>query len=158
MSGSDHPRQGRTEVAQGAFLAAYAQTGNITAAAKAAGIARQSHYDWLAADPEYAKRFADAHEEAIERLEAEARRRASVGVEEPVYYKGKQIGAVRRYSDTLLIFLLKAARPSVYRDRVDVTHDDAARKAVAEASDEELLEAADKLRATVEARRGGDGG
>jgi hypothetical protein len=36
-----------------AFLAAYAVTCSITAAAKGARINRGTHYDWLQADPEY---------------------------------------------------------------------------------------------------------
>jgi len=66
--------------------------------------------------------FAAAWDEALEiatgSLELEARRRAQKGVLEPVYYKGKKVGAVRKYSDTLLIFLLKAHRPDKYRDNV----------------------------------------
>lgn len=51
-------------------------------------------------------------------LEDEAVRRAYVGVEEPLFYQGKQCGTVRKYSDTLLIFLLKGAKPAKYRERV----------------------------------------
>jgi hypothetical protein len=49
-------------------------------------------------------------------LEDEAVRRAYHGVEEPVFYKGVQCGSVTSYSDTLLMFLLKARKPAVYRD------------------------------------------
>lgn len=87
-----------------AFLAAYAVQGNVAGAARVAGIHRSDHYRWLA-DVEYAKRFAEVEEDAIEGLEAEARKRAFAG------------------SDVLLIFLLKASRPSKYRERVDVTLD-----------------------------------
>ncbi len=44
-------------------------------------------------------------------------RRAFEGVEEPVFHQGKQCGTIRRYSDTLTIFLLKAHRPAKYRER-----------------------------------------
>ena len=33
-----------------------------------------------------------------------------------MYHRGKAIGAIREFSDTLLIFLLKGAKPSKYRD------------------------------------------
>ena len=33
-------------------------------------------------------------------------------------YQGSQVGTVRRYSDTLLIFLLKGRRPEKFKDRV----------------------------------------
>jgi hypothetical protein len=44
------------------------------------------------------------------------------GVEEPIVYQGEITNTVRRYSDTLLIFLLKARRPEKFRDNVKVEH------------------------------------
>ena len=52
----------------------------------------------------------------------EARRRALTGVEEPVYYKGEAVDRTAKYSDTLLIFLLKAHRPEKFRDNVSAEH------------------------------------
>ena len=64
--------------------------------------------------------FEEASEDAADSLEAEARRRAVEGVEEPVgWYKGQAGGVVRKYSDTLLIFLLKGRRPELYRERFE---------------------------------------
>lgn len=113
-----------------AFLAAYARTGNVTQAAAAAGITRRTHYVWLHEDgPDgdaYREAFERAEEEAADWLEAEARRRAVEGV---VRYKFDKKGNPLRhpvtgepyyeleYSDTLLIFLLKGARPDKYADR-----------------------------------------
>lgn len=114
---TQHKKGGRS-AKQRAFLAAYAETGNITAAAKLSKVARKTHYRWLD-DQAYSADFADAHEQACDALEAEARRRAHDGVDEPVFYKGSVCGAVRRYSDTLLIFLLKGAMPEKYKDRVE---------------------------------------
>jgi hypothetical protein len=102
-------------------LAAYARTGNIAAAARAAKCHRSQHYEWLH-DPAYAEAFLAAQEEAVEALELEARRRAEKGVVKPVYYQGEVCGTVREYSDTLLIFLLKAARPERYRDNARIEH------------------------------------
>ena len=85
-------------------MAALAKTGNISASARAAEIERTTHYRWLRSDPEYARAAEQAMEEAVDVLEAVARKRAIIG------------------SDTLLIFLLKAARPEKYRDRYDVRH------------------------------------
>lgn len=100
-----------------AFLAAFAEVGTITHAAELAGIDRQAHYRWLKDDPDYPALFADADEKACEKLEQEARRRAIEGVGEPVFYKGEPCGTVQKYSDTLLIFLLKGAMPEKYRER-----------------------------------------
>lgn len=100
------------------FLEGYRRSGNIRAAAEAAGIARRTHYNWIESDPEYAGAFEEAREDAADVLEAAAWKRAVVGVEEPTgWYQGMPGGTVRKYSDTLLIFLLKGMRPEKYRDR-----------------------------------------
>lgn len=72
----------------------------ITAAAKASGICRRTAYSWRESDKTFAEAWDDALEIGTEKLETEATRRALEG------------------SDTLLIFLLKARRPKVYRERV----------------------------------------
>jgi hypothetical protein len=59
----------------------------------------------------------------MDRLESEAFRRAHDGVDEPIVGRiGKDLDGVvttvKRYSDGLLQFLLKAHRPEVYKDRV----------------------------------------
>ncbi len=104
---------------QDAFLTAFTEHATISAAATAIHINRHTHYNWLESDEGYAARFKEAEEGVTEALEAEARRRAQVGVEEPVHFQGKRVDVIRRYSDTLLIFLLKARRPDTYRERFD---------------------------------------
>lgn len=99
------------------FLAAFAEVGNITRAAELAGISRQAHYEWMRDDPDYPALFKEADQQACDRLEQEARRRAVQGVDEPVFYRGDECGTVRKYSDTLLIFLLKGAMPDKYKER-----------------------------------------
>lgn len=109
-----------------AFLVAFAQCGNVAQAAELAGIHRTTHYDWLGSDPQYAAAFVEAEDEAADRLEQEARRRAVEGVrrEKSYYYKGERVGVdvETDYSDTLLIFLLKGLRPEKYRDNVKQEH------------------------------------
>lgn len=104
------------------FLAVYRKLGNISAAARRARVARSEHYRWLRETPDYGAQFEDAREEAIERLEEEAHRRAYAGVLKPLMYRGRVAKLVREYSDVLLIFLLKAARPEKYRDNYHVEH------------------------------------
>ena len=58
-------------------------------------------------------------EQVTQALEDEAIRRAYHGVQRPVTIAGKR-ELVTGYSDTLLIFLLKGARPHKYRDNVHV--------------------------------------
>ena len=107
-----------------AFLAALSETGNVSKAAEASGINRRSHSRWLQEDDEYRVATAEALDAAADKLEEEARRRAHDGFDEPVYYQGEVCGTVRKYSDTLLIFLLKGARPDKYRERTSITVED----------------------------------
>lgn len=108
-----------------AFLAAMANTANVLRAAEIAGIDRDNHYLWLKKDPDYATAFEIARGRGADALEAEAVRRAHEGVTKPIFHGGKPIGipaAVREYSDTLLIFLLKGRNPAVFSDRLKQEH------------------------------------
>jgi hypothetical protein len=98
------------------FLERYAETASIAMASRHAGVSRRTHLNWRKKDRRFEAACHEALESAIDEIEAEARRRAKDGILEPVYYGGKAVGAVRTYSDTLLMFLLKAARPEKYRD------------------------------------------
>ncbi len=97
------------------------ETGNVSAAARHAGVSRQTVYKERGASEQFREAWDDAMEEAMDLLEAEARRRAYDGTLKPVYYKGAPVGEIREYSDTLTIFLLKGRRPDVFKDRQDVT-------------------------------------
>ena len=70
----------------------------------------------------------NAVEQGIDTLEFEARRRECEGVDEPVFHKGEECGHVRRYSDALLMFLLRSHRPEKFRERFDHRIDDPNRK------------------------------
>jgi len=105
---------------QRAFLAAYARAGTLVGASAASGCSRTSHYQWLT-DSVYRGAFEQAKLEASEFLEAEARRRAVDGVQEPVFYQGQICGYVMKYSDALLIKLLQANLPEKFKDRVETT-------------------------------------
>ena len=121
----------QTLAQQQAFLTAYANVGVITAAAKLVEIDRKRHYEWLADPkkyPTYRAAFADAHEQAADRLEAEMFRRGVQGVEKPVFGKlpGKdtgsgKIGTIPEYSDRMLELLIKARRPERFRERFEHT-------------------------------------
>src|SRR4051794_11696208 len=93
------------------FLESLARTGNVSASADAASVHRSTVYEHAERHPDFAEEWETAVEIAVDALELEARRRAFEGTEEPVFYKGQQCGKIRKYSDTLLIFLLKAHRP-----------------------------------------------
>lgn len=113
-------KQQRTLMGQARFLVMFRQCGNVLRSAQAVGIGRRTVYDWLQEEA-FKRLYDEAHEDALDILEEEARRRAVDGVEEPVVSAGKLVTTVRRYSDTLLIALLKAKRPETFRDRIEHT-------------------------------------
>ena len=105
------------------FTEALVETGgNVTAAAKAINVRRETAYWHRNNDPLFALAWDDAVEAGTAALEQEAYRRAFGGTKKPVYQAGKLVGHIKEYSDTLTIFLLKARRPEVYRERYDVRH------------------------------------
>lgn len=103
------------------FLEAFAVCSSVQKAARWAGVHRQTHYDWLSADPTYPARFEEARRRAGQTLEDEAVRRAVEGVRRPVLYRGKQVYIQGEpqyeiaYSDPLLIRLLEANDPERFR-------------------------------------------
>jgi hypothetical protein len=100
------------------FLKALADTGSVTAAVAVAGTSRTRCYELRKGDQVFAAAWDEAEEVAADRLEDEARRRAVEGVPEPLVSAGKLVRdddgqpiSIRRYSDNLLLALLKAHRP-----------------------------------------------
>lgn len=106
------------------FIEALRSTGNISKAAKLVKIDRKTVYNWKEADTAFSKQWEKALDEASDLLEDEAKRRAYEGVKKPIYQGGKRVGFVKEYSDTLLIFLLKGAKPEKYRERFEHTGKD----------------------------------
>ena len=69
----------------------------------AAGVPRCTWYDWMESDASFAALVVDASGHVSDELEEEAIARAKSG------------------SDTLLMFLLKARRPAIYREKHTIT-------------------------------------
>jgi hypothetical protein len=93
--------------------------GFVGKACEAVAISRKSVYAWRETDLEFAAEWDRAVELATEDLEKEARRRAYDGVQEPVFYQGEICGHVQKFSDTLLMFTIKARKPE-YRDKIQI--------------------------------------
>ncbi|WP_043614259.1 hypothetical protein [Chromobacterium violaceum] len=100
------------------FLEVLADTANVTKAANTIKMARRYMYELKAKDKRFSAAWDDAVVHGTAALEDEAARRAMEGTLRPVFYKGEKCGTIREYSDTLLIFLLKARDPEKYADRV----------------------------------------
>lgn len=82
------------------FVEAFPRFYSVTATAKAVGIHRDTHYDWLKTAPGYAEAFAKARVDAIDVLQGQLHTRALAG------------------SDTCLIFALKGLLPEVYNRKM----------------------------------------
>ncbi len=91
----------RTDRAREAFLATMAATCNVSESARAAGIGRSSAYEWREDDPDFAKAWDDAEQEAADLLEKTAWERAT-GPDK---------------SDRMLEILLKAHRPHKFVEK-----------------------------------------
>ncbi len=111
-------RAGARYVWRPAFISALSKTGNVTVSAEAAGINRTTAYASFNSDPEFAEQWNEAVQEAADRIEAEALRRATRGVNKPVWYKGQQVGTELEYSDTLMLAMLKGHKPDKYGDKL----------------------------------------
>ena len=99
------------------FLEALSEGLNVREACRRAGTHPSTVYNHRAADEAFRACWNRAMERGTELLEQEAVRRAYHGVEKPVFYKGEQCGTVQDYSDSLLMFVLRARRPELYRDK-----------------------------------------
>lgn len=112
----------KTPKKEDVFLLALAESGNVTRAAKKAKLSRTQLYNKRKADLAFAKIWDEAEALGVSALEDEARRRAYDGWLEPVFHKGVRVGTVRKFSDTLLIVLLKAHKPEKYRENMKIKH------------------------------------
>ncbi len=89
---------------QDRFITAFAETGIVVDAAKAVGVGRSLVYAERDRNPDFKARWDAIEEWTTEELEQVAKRRARDG------------------SDLLMIFLLKARRPAIYRENVKIEH------------------------------------
>lgn len=98
------------------FLRLYPKTRSVGKAAQKIGVSRQALYLARENDRDFDEQWKEITENLKEDLEVEAYRRAHTGCNRPIFYKGEKVGSVKEYSDTLLIFLLKAMDPQKYRE------------------------------------------
>lgn len=107
------------------FLAAFEERGTVIQACRAAGVGRSTVYEERKRNQAFADAWAEVEEDTTEIMEREGYRRAVEGWIERQKFERNEAGElelveqVRKFSDTLLIFLLKARRPKVYRERIE---------------------------------------
>jgi hypothetical protein len=99
------------------FIAELAKYPNVTAAASVIGMSTVQLYHLKKRIKKFGTEWDTALNIGVKACEDEAHRRAFNGVDEPVFYQGVPCGSIRKYSDTLAMFLLKAHEPERFRDR-----------------------------------------
>ena len=110
------------------FLESLSVCANVTQAVQKAGACRSAVYEYRSKHPEFAAQWEAAYQAAVDDLEAEAWRRAVRGTDEPVFQRGEHVGDIRKYSDALMVELLRGHRPKRYRNRIEITVREEARR------------------------------
>jgi hypothetical protein len=105
------------------YLKILEETGDRSLACKLMGLDPQALRAALGRDRIFYSKVLQMEAKYQAELEKEARRRAIDGVEEGVYFKGKQIATEKKYSDALLSKLLDASDRDKYskHSKVDTT-------------------------------------
>ena len=101
------------------FIGALMEGETVIGSCRFANVHVSTAYDRRKVDLQFARAWKEAADIGTENLEQEAARRAFHGTIKPVFHRGVECGEIREYSDTLMIFLLKARKPEVYRDRFE---------------------------------------
>ena len=97
------PQRGWTPALKARFLDRLAAHGNARAASRAAGLSHEAAYRLRRRDEEFARGWAAALVLARENGAHALGERAIEGIEEPVWYRGKQVGTRRRFDTRLLL-------------------------------------------------------
>ena len=103
------------------FIKELTLCGRVDLACKKAKAGRGWIYKWRQHDADFLAAFEEARACGLEALKDEAFRRAYEGVAEPRFHQGEICGEVQKYSDTLLMFLIKQSDPS-YREHYQIDH------------------------------------
>lgn len=103
---------------QRVYLEKLAETGLKGHAAKFVGVSREIVRYERKRNPAFEELETEALEFFNEGLEKEAMRRATEGVQQPVYYKGAVVGHVTEFSDRLMEVLLRGRIPEKYGQRL----------------------------------------
>lgn len=96
--------------------------GNVSKAVAIVGISRTAVYEFRNSNADFRQAWDDVIDQVCDAAEEELYRRAVKGTLEPVFYKGVKIASIRKFSDRAIELLLKAKRPNVYRERLDINN------------------------------------
>ena len=98
------------------FIVLLSQTGNVAHAARLAKVDYSAIYKYKKTNSDFNLVFEEALDIGTDLAEGELFRRAVQGWDEKVFGPKGYSGLVHKYSDTLLIFLLKGRRRKTYGD------------------------------------------
>ena len=122
------PTKRKTPLRVRIFIEAYAQSGKVSAAAKAANISPWMHYYRLKKDPVYREKFEQAQDLIGQELEDLALDRVRNGIKRQLFWRDKPMRQNGRlvyetqYDTQLHITMLKRFRPKLYREHVVQEH------------------------------------
>lgn len=102
------------------FIELLMEYGVVTYAAQGVDVTRQTAYAARRIDKHFAEAWDEAVEFSVENMERVAYDRAVNGVNEPLSFKGELTGDyIKRYSDILLMFMIKGNKPEKYRENTN---------------------------------------
>lgn len=100
----------------------FRETGKVTQVyKKVMGLKRADVAQMLMTNEDFAQAWSDVKEEQIDKLRESMLERATVGVKEPVFYKGKKVAKVRKPSDSLAMFMLKGLDSETFGDKRNIS-------------------------------------
>lgn len=102
------------------FLAHYRELGHVGDSVKKTGVSYSMPSQWCLRSDWFKEQYELAKQIVAVKLEDAAFVRSNTGWRKPIYWQGALVGFEQRFSDTLLVFLLKGLKPEVYRERSDV--------------------------------------
>ena len=103
---------------QRAFLVAYVEFANVSAAARCAQVNRDMHYHWMGTSEAYGVAFKIADEMATDKVVHEAHRLAIEGVEEKTIDANGSVKIKRRHATDIFLRILEA-RDTRFARRVE---------------------------------------
>ena len=99
------------------FLEALSHNGNISMSARMIGMSRSTILKFAQKNPSFRVAMNEAIEEARDFALGELLRRGVRGWDEPVWYRGEEVGTIRKYSDSCLIRYVQAHFPQFRHDQ-----------------------------------------
>ena len=112
--GADGGQAAPCRTARQRFLLTLSKPGHTSKACQTSGLTRRQVTTLREDDAAFGRAYDDAMNEAVDLLEAEAWRRALRGTTQPISRAGQPV-VTRRYSDPLLMMLLRGCRPEKFR-------------------------------------------